>query len=112
MHFTSTRGRAEVRRLCALTVLGLVLACGVLRADDLDQDEARRLREEGAIMPLDALLMQVLQRHPGARLLEAELEREDGVYIYEIDLLTRDGVARELELDARDGRVLEDEVDD
>lgn len=52
-----------------------------------------------------------MQRYPGARLLEAELEEDDGIYIYEIELLTADGIARELELDARDGRLLKDEED-
>jgi uncharacterized membrane protein YkoI len=52
-----------------------------------------------------------MERHPGARLLEAELEAEDGIFVYEIELLTADGVARELELDARDGRLLKDEED-
>ena len=47
-----------------------------------------------------------------ARLLEAELDDDDGEFIYEIELLTGDGVVRELEIDARTGRVLEDEVDD
>jgi len=57
------------------------------------------------------LLQQALQRHPGAHLLEAELEEEDERYVYEIELLTGEGVARELELDARTGEVLKDEVD-
>ncbi|WP_208533006.1 PepSY domain-containing protein, partial [Pseudomonas aeruginosa] len=37
---------------------------------------------------------------------------EDDVYVYEVELLTRDGVVRELELDARNGRILKDEEDD
>ncbi|TBU96877.1 PepSY domain-containing protein [Stutzerimonas kirkiae] len=78
---------------------------------DLDQDEALKLREQGAILPLEQLLLRALERYPGARLLEAELEEEDDGYIYEIELLTVDGVARELEIDARDGRVIKDEED-
>ena len=42
----------------------------------------------------------------------AELEEEDGVLVYEVEILTTAGVVRELELDARDGRVLKDEEDD
>ncbi len=57
------------------------------------------------------MLQPALARYPGARLLEAELEEEDDRYVYEIELLTADGVARELELDARDGRLLKDEED-
>lgn len=91
--------------------LVLLLAATPVASRDLDQDEALRLRREGLIQPLESLLQQAMARHPGARLLEAELEEEDGVYVYEIELLTADGVARELELDARDGRLLKDEED-
>ena len=91
--------------------LVLLLAAAPAVSRDLDQDEALRLRREGLIMPLEALLQRALERHPGASLLEAELEEEDERYVYEIELLTGEGVARELELDARTGEVLKDEVD-
>jgi len=91
--------------------LALLLAATPAASRDLDQDEALKLRREGLILPLERLLQQAMQRYPGARLLEAELEEDDGIYIYEIKLLTADGIARELELDARDGRLLKDEED-
>ena len=91
--------------------LALLLAAAPAVSRDLDQDEALRLRREGLIMPLEALLQRALERHPGASLLEAELEDEDGRYVYEIELLTTQGVARELEFDARDGRLIKDEED-
>lgn len=91
--------------------LALLLAATPAASRDLDQDEALQLRREGLILPLESLLQQVKQRYPGARLLEAELEEDDGLYIYEIELLTADGIARELELDARDGRLIKDEED-
>lgn len=91
--------------------LTLLLAAAPAASRDLDHDEALRLRREGLIMPLEALLQRAMERYPGASLLEAELEEEDGIYVYEIELLTNEGVARELELDARDGRLLKDEED-
>ncbi|AWT11420.1 PepSY domain-containing protein [Stutzerimonas frequens] len=91
--------------------LVLLLAAAPAVSRDLDQDEALRLRREGLIMPLEALLQRALEHHPGASLLEAELEEEDGRYVYEIELLTTQGVARELEFDARDGRLIKDEED-
>jgi uncharacterized membrane protein YkoI len=101
-----------MQRATLLTVpLALLLAATPAASRDLDQDEALRLRREGLILPLESLLQRAMERHPGARLLEAELEEEDGIYSYEIELLTADGVARELELDARDGRLLKDEED-
>jgi uncharacterized membrane protein YkoI len=91
--------------------LTLLRAATPAASRDLDQDEALRLRREGLIMPLEALLQRAMERYPGASLLEAELEEEDGIYVYEIELLTNEGIARELELDARDGRLLKDEED-
>ncbi|WP_019339744.1 PepSY domain-containing protein [Stutzerimonas stutzeri] len=101
-----------MRPAALLTILlALLLAATPVASRDLDQDEALRLRRDGLILPLESLLNQAMERHPGARLLEAELEEEDGLFVYEIELLTADGVARELELDARDGRLLKDEED-
>ncbi|MDV7211500.1 PepSY domain-containing protein [Azotobacter beijerinckii] len=90
----------------------LLFAFGQPSARDLDQDQALRLRQEGVIQPLEQLVQNALGRYPGARLLEVELEEEHGIYVYEVELLTASGVVRELELDARDGRLLEDEEDD
>lgn len=100
-------------RLSTLSMLplALLLAATSAASRDLNQDEALRLRQDGLILPLESILQRVQAAHPGARLLEAELEEDDGEYTYDIELLTADGVARELEIDARDGRVLEDEED-
>ena len=94
-----------------VAIAALLLAAPAL-AHDLDQNEALRLSQEGVIRPLEQLLQAALARYPDARLLEAELEEEDGRYIYEFEILTRDGAVRELELDARDGRLLKDKEDD
>ena len=53
------------------------------QARDLDHDEALRLRQEGVIRPLEALIATAFARYPGAELLEAELEEEDDVLVYE-----------------------------
>jgi uncharacterized membrane protein YkoI len=90
----------------------LLVAASPVAARDLDQNEALRLRQEGRVLPLEALLGRALQRYPGATLLEAELEEEAQRLVYEIELLTVSGVVREIELDARDGRILKDEEDD
>lgn len=90
----------------------LLLLSANLSARDLSHDEAQRMLREGRILPLEHMLQLARERYPGAALLEVELEEEDGILVYEIELITQGGVVRELELDARDGRVLKDEVDD
>jgi uncharacterized membrane protein YkoI len=92
--------------------LALLSASGLAVARDLDQDEALRLRQQGVIQPLETLISQAYTRYPNATLLEAELEDEDGVYVYEIEFLVENGVVRELEINANDGAILKDKVDD
>ncbi|MGU3309105.1 PepSY domain-containing protein [Pseudomonas sp. M5A4_2d] len=98
-----------------LVVLVLILTSSSLSAHDLGQDEALRLRQKGVIAPLEHLLGPAFARYPGAKLLDAELEehKERPVrYIYEIELLTVEGVVREIELDASTGELLKDKEDD
>lgn len=42
---------------------------------------------------------------------ELELERDDGIQIYEIEILTADGQEMEVEIDASNGTILEVEAD-
>lgn len=95
----------------ARVVLLLLLTCSV-SARDLSQDEALRLREQGRIIPLEQVLSLIAQRHPQASLLEVELEEDDDIYIYEVELATGEGLVRELEIDASTGKILKDEEDD
>ena len=92
--------------------LSLLAVCSLTMARDLDQDEALKLRQQGIILPLEQLLETDLGRYPGARLLEAELEQDDDRYQYEVELLTPQGVVREIKLDASTGALLKDEEDD
>ncbi|MNG10044.1 Peptidase propeptide and YPEB domain protein [compost metagenome] len=61
---------------------------------------------------MEQLLKDALGRYPGARLLEAELEEKHDRYEYEVELLTPEGVVREIKLDATNGALLKDEEDD
>jgi uncharacterized membrane protein YkoI len=98
--------------LLTRTGLILILLSFGASARDLSQDEALRLREQGLIVPLEQVLTLVDARYPDASLLEVELEEEEGVYIYEVELATKTGLVRELEIDATSGKILQDEADD
>jgi hypothetical protein len=111
------RGQKILSALIAPAVLAGAFFCAVslspnVAARDLNQDEALQLRKSGKLMSLDSLLQTVRQRYPDARLLEAELENEDGKLIYELEVLTDKGNVRELELDAGTGALLKDEEED
>ena len=99
-------------RSALLLLPALWLAALPAASRDLDQDEALRLTREGRIMPLERLMQAITQLYPQAQLLEVDLEEHNGQYLYDIDLLTANGFARELELDARTGQLLRDKEDD
>lgn len=89
----------------------LVLLPRAATAHDLSQDEALALTEQGRIAPLQQFIDDALNRYPG-RFLEAELELDDGRYIYELEVVTRDRRVMELEYDAVSGALLDVEEDD
>ncbi|MFP0195802.1 MULTISPECIES: PepSY domain-containing protein [Pseudomonas] len=93
------------------TALALVMFCSTAMARDLGPDEALNLRKQGVILPLEQVLHQAMDRYPGAKLLEVELEEKHDVYIYEVELLTVEGVARELHLKADTGELVKDKED-
>lgn len=98
-------------------VRGLVLALAIVMtpvpmADDLSQDKALRLRQQGLILPLEQVITLIEQRHAKSSLLDVDIEEEDGVYVYDVELVTHAGVVRELEIDAATGKILKDEEDD
>ncbi len=92
--------------LPAGVILAAVLGMAAVTGSEEDHEEARRLRDAGEVLPLAQILARVQAHHPG-RVLEAELEREDGRLVYEIELLGPEGTVRELKVDAASGRVLE-----
>lgn len=88
----------------ALSVASAMLPVAVVKADDDDHLEARALLQRGEILPLARILATVHERVPGD-VIEVELERDDGVWEYEVKVLTAAGRVRKVELDARDGTV-------
>jgi len=96
-------------RIVSLLFLVILLGTTITFADD--HELARQLRMQGDILALE----DVLQRLPAiedARVIEVELERESGQYVYEIERLESGGVVREYVFDARTGELLKMEVED
>lgn len=99
---------AHLSRL--LLVSALAFNAEVL-GDHLDHDSVKRLRDEGRILPMSEVMQRAARIQPG-QLLEAELEQEDGRYVYEIRILDPAGRVHELELDAASGVLIESSYDD
>jgi uncharacterized membrane protein YkoI len=75
------------------------------RDRERDHERARAAVQAGQVLPLATLLQQLQRSHPG-QVLEVELERDDGRWIYELKLLQGGGQILKLELDAATGQVL------
>jgi len=90
-----------------------LLLCGVLsvalgpmaRADD-DHEQAHRAVQAGEVMPLRSVLERLEREHPG-HVLDVELDREHGRWIYEIKLLQPGGQRVKLKLDARSAELIQ-----
>jgi uncharacterized membrane protein YkoI len=91
-------------------LLAIFLALGTVWANSdgrsLSHDEIKQLRENGHIVPLETILSQALGRPHAGRLLEVELEVENGRYVYELVILKEDGTVQEVEYDAGNGAFL------
>lgn len=112
--------------LTYLVVLVLVAAAGGLahaegprhdqrvnvhgRDRDDDHDRAWQARARGEVLPLRQILSLTAERVPG-RVAEVELENEDGVWIYEIRIISTRGRLVGVHLDARTGKVMKIEDD-
>jgi len=96
-----------------MKILVLILLCLATPAwaDGGEQDRARRALEAGEILPLSKILQAAEAERPG-RVIEIELERDDGRWIYELELVSRDGRLYEMEIDAATARILEIERED
>lgn len=80
---------------------------------DSDADRARRLVQQGAILPLEEILPLVRAARPGTLIeLELHYEREHDAHVYEMEILDADGRLWEVELDATTGTLIEVEPDD
>lgn len=101
-----------MRRRLVLLSLALLAALGVssLRAplgaqERRDHERARAALEAGQIRPLSDLLAEVERRFRG-RVIEADLERDDTQWLYELKILPPNGRLFIVELDAATGALV------
>jgi len=94
------------RRYLFLLILWIAAAVPVAAiADDEDHDRARSALEAGEVLPLEKILGRIRPAYPG-EVLEVELERDDGRWLYEIKVLQPGGKLLKLKVDGRDAAVL------
>lgn len=91
----------------AITLLLLAMAAAAA-ADPHDHDRARAALERGEVLPLAEILATVTAQVPG-EVVEVELEREHGAWVYELKVISPDGRMLEVLVDATAGRLLKQE---
>lgn len=84
-------------------LMAALLLAAPARADD--HDRARAALEAGEIAPL-ADVLAAAERDFRGRMVEAELEDEDDMWIYELTLLTPGGTILRLDYDAKDATLI------
>jgi len=95
-------GMAMLVVLMALVLLGTGASYA---GDGSDHDRARQALEAGEVLPLRTILERVEREHPG-QVMEVELDREQGEWLYEVKVLRVGGALVKLKIDARNGTVL------
>lgn len=88
----------------------LTLTAGLAQAD-VRPDQIPSLLKSGAIMDFEKLNAAALAKHPGATLIDTELEDKAGRLVYETELRDTSNVKWDVKLDAKTAEVLENKQD-
>ena len=91
-----------------ILIISLLITCSSIAFASDDHEDAKQLLDSGDILPLETILKKARSVQPG-KILEVELEKEHGLLIYEIELLTTDGNVFELKINAKTAELLSTE---
>lgn len=92
-------------RLTLLLLFLFLLAAAPAAGDEDDHDRARAALQRGEIVSLREILAEIDRQGLGS-VLEVELERHDGRWVYEVETLSATGVIAKVWIDGKDKRVL------
>lgn len=104
-----TRAKLTLATIFALSVLGAGAPWAAIA--DNDHAAARKLRESGEILSLEDIAERA-RRAKAGKILEIELDRERGRFVYEVEVLDQGGQVWELKLDAKTGDLIKMKIDD
>lgn len=110
-HAMTTRASVIIRNalltgsvLTALIAGGATMPLAVAKDDKSEckrsQDCALQALKSGEIRPLTDVLAVARDKLPG-EVVKVELDRDDGIWVYEIKVLTESGKRREIEINAQ-----------
>ena len=107
----------KIQFLFLVTALGMIsssLSLSVTADENerhLDKDDIAELVKAGKVKSIQAILALHKEAING-RLLDLDFENEDGVLVYELEVLRTDSVVYEIKIDATTGNWLEEEIED
>jgi uncharacterized membrane protein YkoI len=86
-----------------MAMLAMIATGNMAWADD--HERARALFEQGKILSLSEIMKRASSQFPG-KILEVELEEKNGLIVYEIEFLGKQGVLMKMLIDARTGQLI------
>ena len=89
----------------------MLLFTAALSSGYAGSPDARKLLEQGKVLPLEIIIVES-RKYKDGRILEVELEKHRQKLVYEIELITKDGIVWELYFDAETGQLLKSKQDD
>lgn len=101
----TTQWRPTLTSVIMLMMLAMLGTEVSYAADHADHDRARQAVEAGDVLPLRTILDRLEHEYPG-QVMEVELDREKGEWVYEVKLLRKGGVLMKLKILASDGTIL------
>lgn len=90
--------------------VALALTAGIAQAD-VRPDHIPGLLKSGEITSFETLNQAALAKHPGATILDTELDQAYGKLVYEVELRDTKGIKWDVDLDAKTAEVLQDKQD-
>ncbi len=101
----------SMKMTCLFLALVAGTTSGFVGADDISAETIRRMVNNNEILPL-LTIMEAYPESTYGQLLDLEVESEHGKIVYELEFLRSDGLVIELKVDARNGALIEQEIDD
>lgn len=79
--------------------------------DNISLGQIRQMVANGEILPLEKIMSRYPEKAYG-KLLDLEVKQEHGTLVYELEFLRSDGRVIELEINAQNGQLLKQEIED
>jgi len=95
--------------IVVMLIGGIALTWGLALSSERTQEQGKGLLT--ANLSMEKAIAIANTTFPG-QVLEAELEREDGQVVYEIEIVSTTGVVTEIKVDAQSGELLSSKIED